>query len=304
MIFEKFYNEAEEYKQNNPIEMVKIEPIKNPMFNSSVLVEDIKNINRMSKEEILKYVKYHFNDILNNAIEKHSKYDIIAFMNIDLLNAILKLVETNQVTIQYYDAIKFNNLIYEYISDNAIDKNQNILDILFSISEIINRFWVPKLRGLGLSRTLANILAIARLSTIEMDVYVKKVDFIIANQPSSIMTIDMITKIFRILYNTEFSSEFGRIFCYFMKDVYYINDKDPEAEEIKKVNNNMNYAALEILNELPEAILNGTLEDYANTFVLFSSINIRFSMQRLPEEFDRINKAIVNLRYALNCIVP
>ena len=304
-IFNKFYSEVEDYENNNEIKVVKIEPQNSPAFNNSVLLKTIKDIPNMDKSELINFVRIHFNSILANA-SNGSPDDILAFTNINLLNAIQSLLYNREIQIQDIDIIRFNALAYQYLTipDDAqtIKKDQIIIDKLFDISECVNEFWLPRLKGLGLSKTLANTLIIARFSNINIKIAVSRIDFIIINQPVELMSQKLILEIFKILY--DIGPEWGRAFTYFMEDVPYIDPRYPNAEDMEEVNSTMELAALELLNELPNEHLYAALINYAETYSLMNVINIRFSMQHLSDDFNRINDAINVLRYDKNCIVP
>ena len=76
-----------------------------------------------------------------------------------------------------------------------------VLNAMLKLGSIVNRANLPRLLGLGLSENLASLLLISRYSDINLNVCVKRVDFIIINQPAELMSERMIEAIFRILYD-------------------------------------------------------------------------------------------------------
>lgn len=304
-VFNKFYSEVENYENTHEIKIVKVDPQNSPVFNNTVLLKNIKDIPNMEKNELLNFVRIYFSSILTNASNGNPD-DILAFTNIDLLNAIISLLYKREIQIQDTDIIKFNALTYQYLTipdDNpVIKKDQAIIDKLFDISEYINEYWLPRLKGLGLSKTLANTLIIARFSNITMKIVVNRINFIIINQPPELMSQKLILEIFKILYDV--GKEWSMAFTYFMEDVPYIDPRYPNSEDMEEVNSTMELAALELLNELPTDYLYSALINYAQTYAIMNIINIRFSMQHLSDDFNRINDAIYSLKYEKNCIVP
>ena len=307
-MFEKYWAEKELYDKNNKVEMVKIIPQNSPMFNRSVFMQTIDNIPQMSDVELRKFINQYFGSILNNTFfgRDNNKY-IACFADARFLDAFIDVI----VTMQYFEKdiiVKCNTICYHYLTLPEHAKDPKIIGRMLRMSSIINRTGLPRLLGLGLSDNLASMILIARYSDLDLNICVKRVDFIIITQPKELMTQKMITEIFKNLFDVM--TDFNRIFPYFMLDIvpdYNENDESTWwfTDEIDEVNSTMNLAVLDILDNLPTPIIRSTLINYAEGYrIVNSNRMVRFSMQRLSDDYYRINNVIYNLCVNENIYVP
>jgi hypothetical protein len=310
MAFEDIYKEMNILNQNNKGEMVKVIPkiSQSPLFNNNILLKTIRDIPNMTDGELRNFISNNFLNILNNVFygEKAQEY-IQYFTDIKFLDAFIDVLQTNQ----FYDndiIVRINNICYDYLTLKTEMKNSEVINRMIRISNIINRINIPRLLGLGLRNDLVSFILIARYSSFKMNICIKRVNFIIITQPKTLMTTEMILEIFRIIYPTPEIWE--RIFQYFMVDVIpEYNENDVNAlwvtESVEEINSRINLAILEILNEQPHHIIRGALINYAEAYRIIN-INkpIRFTMQKLSDDYDRINSIIQILNYDENILVP
>lgn len=309
-LFSKYYQEEEEFAKNNKPEMVKIvPPVNSPVFNRSVLLQNISNVKDMTDTDLRKFIQYNFNNILSNIFTPGSemtKY-VKCFQDQRFLDAFIDVISTMQF-FEKDSIVRCNTICYHYLTLSKEDRDPVIVDRMIHISRIINRTGLPRLLGLGLSDNLANILLIARYSDLDLNICVKRIDFIIITQPKELMSQEMITSIYKILFDVM--REFSRIFQYFMLDVIPdYNEDDPTTywvtEDVDEINSTMNLSVLEILDNLPSQIIRDTLINYAEGYsILGDNKPKRFSMQTLSDDYYRINNVIYMLSCNESIMVP
>ena len=307
-MFDKYWEEKAAYDNNHQKEMVKIVPMNSPTFNRSIFIQTIDSIPQMSDADLRRFIQQHFTSIMNNTFfgQDSARY-VNLFTDVRFLDAFIDVL----VRMQYYEKdtiIKCNTICYHYLTLNDSVKDPRVVSRMIQISNIINRSGLPHLLGLGLNETLVTMLLIARYSDLDLNICVKRVDHIIIRQPKELMSQKMISEIFKSLYNPM--EEFPRIFPYFMLDVLPdYNENIPNTlwitDEIDEVNSVMNLAVLDILDNLPTQLIRNTLVNYAEGYrIVNPNRRVRFSMQRLSDDYYRINDVVYALAEREAIFVP
>ena len=306
--FSNFVKELNESAENNrPVEMVSINT-SSPVFNTSALFKTINDIPNMTNDEIRIFVLNNFISIIQNVFnsDEDTKKYIKCFTNVSFLDAFIEAA-SNQRYFTNDIIIRINNICYDYISLKS-EKDMAVLNRMISIGNVINRANLPRLLGLGLNPDLASILLIARFSSFELDIVIRRVNLIIITQPKTLMNYDMIMQIFKILYGDY--KLWGVIFQYFMFDTipeYNENNINSlwVSEEVEEINSIINLVILQILNETPTPVITQALINYAEYYAMTGRIKpIRFSMRRLSGDYGRIISVIEYLQWAENVYVP
>ena len=306
--FSNFVKELNESAENNrPVEMVSINT-SSPVFNTSALFKTINDIPNMTNDEIRIFVLNNFISIIQNVFnsDEDTKKYIKCFTNVSFLDAFIEAA-SNQRYFTNDIIIRINNICYDYISLKS-EKDMAVLNRMINIGNIINRANLPRLLGLGLNPDLASILLIARFSSFELDIVIRRVNLIIITQPKTLMNCDMIMQIFKILYGDY--KLWGVIFQYFMFDTipeYNENNINSlwVSEEVEEINSIINLVILQILNETPTPVITQALINYAEYYAMTGRIKpIRFSMRRLSGDYGRIISVIEYLQWAENVYVP
>ena len=310
------YNEIEEYEKKNPVELCRIVVTDSPNLYESSFDNKIDLINDMSDDELMEFIRSTYRTILNNvfgANETSKKY-VNIFQNVRFLDIFIKVTESvinNGLAFKYLDSMvvtRINTICYHYITIPNNMKDDNITVRMIRLADIINRGNKPRLLGLGLSNTLASMLLIARYSDINIEICIKRVNFIIITQNPALMSEKMIEEIIRILYNTYYG-EFNKVFIYSMFDVTERDEEDESTywvtEEIEEVDSTLNLVLLNILEQLPQNMIYTILLEYAQTCELsLSKQPKRFSMQTISSDYDRIKYAIDMIFYNTGIVVP
>lgn len=316
MAFEKYWEEKRAYDSANKVEMVKIVPSSSPVFNKSILLGSIYDMNNMSDSELRMFVQNSFRVILNNIFfgSKESVDYINCFTNVRFLDAFIDVVQRFIQQGNYFDRdniAKINNICYDYITFNHSNKNPAVVNRMYMLANIINAPYLPRLLGLGLSNNVANLLLIARWSNLNPKVCVRRVNFIIIGQPKSIMSQEIIVQIMRILYEIDRDQKnYIKVFPYIMMDVLGDYDDADESthwitDEIQEVDSTLSLASLDILNDFTNDNIRHVLINYTEAYqLMYASRPIRFSMRRLSDDYQKINDVVNNLKIFEGIIVP
>lgn len=304
-MFEKFYSELSERKSPEKVEMVRIVPTNSPSFNKSVFIQNINDIPKMNDGELENFIFHHFEAIINNAYNSNNSLDYLKwFTDTRFLDIFINTLSRKFIDIDI--AVKCNKLCYDYISLNT--KDSSVINRMIRISNTINQAYMPKLLGIGINPKLASYILMARFSHLDLSICIRRVNYIIITQPKTDKSYEIISEIFRVIYFDNML--WGRIFQYFMFDVIpekLENDVKthwvtPDVEELNSI---INLVILDILNEKPTSIIGTALRNYAESYRLINYGRlVRFSMQRLSGDYDRINYVVDSLKYNEQIIVP
>ena len=299
-IYKDFWEEANKYDAEHPIQVIKVRVDENPNFNLEILKKNIDHVNDMSDSELRSFIKKCFKSIMRDLFGAEMPKYIKYFQDIRFLNAFIDVVLSLEF-IDKEDIIRINTMCYHYITLPKDKQDYRVLDRMMQLSNIVNKLNIPRLLGLGLSSNLASILLIARYSDIDLNVCVKRVDFIIITQPKELMSEKMIEEIFKILYNVM--DDFHRIFPYIMMDTLpEYDENNPNTfwvtDDIQEVNSTLNLAILNIIDNLPSQTIRVIILNYSEAMsMIYKNQTVRFSLRNLSEDYYRINNIINSIAY-------
>lgn len=299
-IYERFWDEKRQYDADHPVEVVKVRVDENPNFNIAILKQNIDHIDDMNDYELRSFIQRCFKSIMRNLFGKEMPKYIMYFQDVRFLDAFIDVVKSINFLDQE-DIIRCNTMCYHYITIPKEKQDYRVFNRMMELSNTINRYNLPRLLGLGLSSNLASVLLIARYSDLDLNICVKRVNFIIITQPKELMSEKMIEEIFKILYNVM--EDFYRIFPYIMMDVLpEYDENNPNTlwitDEIQEVNSILNLAVLNIIDNLPSDAIRGVLLNYSETTnMIYKDAPVRFSLRNLSEDYYRINNVINNMAY-------
>lgn len=299
-IYKDFWEEANKYDAEHPIQVIKVRVDENPNFNLEILKQNIDHVNDMSDSELRSFIKKCFKSIMRDLFGAEMPKYIKYFQDVRFLNAFIDVVLSLEF-IDKEDIIRINTMCYHYITLPKDKQDYRVLDRMMQLSNIVNKLNIPRLLGLGLSSNLASILLIARYSDIDLNVCVKRVDFIIITQPKELMSEKMIEEIFKIIYNVM--DDFHRIFPYIMMDTLpEYDENNPNTfwvtDDIQEVNSTLNLAILNIIDNLPSQTIRGIILNYSEAMsMIYKNQTVRFSLRNLSEDYYRINNIINSIAY-------
>lgn len=309
MAFDQFWKEQREYNDKHPVEMVKFVPAKDSfMLNKSLFLQTIENVGTMTDVELRKFIQVNFRVILDNVFYGNNPAQYLnCFTDEKFIDAFNDVISTMQ-WFEKDDTIKLNTIAYHYLTLPEQYKNPSIADKMLKMCQTVNKSQIPKLLGLGLSNNLAIMLLIARNSDLNLNICVRRVNFIIITQPKELMSENMISEIFKILYDVF--NQWHQVFQYIMLDVLPEYDENNQStwwvtEEIQEVDSTLNLAVLDILDNLPSQYIKYTLMDYAQGKAIVNpNAKVRFSLRKLADDYYRINEVVQSLEYNDQVYVP
>ena len=294
-VFNKFWDETKKHDADHPVLVAKVRVDESPNFNLSILKQNIDNVDSMSDVELRNFIKRCFKSIMVNLFGKEMPKYIHYFQDVRFLDAFIDVLKSMDF-IEKDDIVRLNTMCYHYITIPKDKQNYRVVSRMMEVSNIINRHNLPRLLGLGLSSNLASILLIARYSDIDLNVCVKRVNFIIITQPKELMSERMIEEILKILYNVL--DDMVRIFPPIMMDILPDYDENNPntlwiSEDIQEVNSTLNLAFLNILDNLPTQTIRSVLLNYTEAMnMVYKNYQVRFSLRCLSEDYYRINNVI------------
>lgn len=265
------------------------------IYDSRILEEKLSkaNIDAMDDIELSKFVKDNIFLIINKIYKDDPTKRYVALFHIpkfvDAWNNALS-------TFDFFDqalAVRCNTICYDYFTWDPKYINPVIVEKMYDMSRIVNRIYLPRMLGLGIPDKLCNDLLVARFSNFNMDICVKRINFILIRQPVEFMTEELMENIIRILFKPE--TDFQKMFKYHMFNV----NPDSTAkdswitEDMEEVDSAMNLSVLNILEALPEPVIFNVIKDYSEGYTAFGCKNkIRFSLRSISYDYPRINMAV------------
>lgn len=271
-------------KNDKPEVFVDADIKDNPALNST-LFEQMLNVNleTISDSYLYDVIKSSYKDILKGIIDRKDNKYLLTFTKprfLTVLNAVL-----NSVAIEHDERLACNKLAYDYCTSHNPD--EYIRNLMFIISKTVNRYYIPGLLGIGLSDNLASYLSLAGFSSRNNIVNVKRVNFIIMNQPSTLMTEQRIVDIYSKLFDFVTPVFEGAMFDYL--DI----DEDWVTDDIELVYSTISLAVLDVLHSIPTNDIIKVLELYSiDNQMLHADEPKRFSIRNIAEDYYKIISAI------------
>lgn len=175
------------------------------------------------------------------------------------------------IKLTYLQMIYCNKLAYDYFTARG-DKDDYIKALLVNLVKTVNRSITPGLIGLGLNEELVSYLTNARLSSLKEPIQVKRLNLIIMNQSTDIMTVQMIIDIYGKLFDRITPLFEGIMYDYWSLEQF-------TGKEMENVYATINIAILEIVNNLPEDIMYHLLRNFYESHQLINlNKRVRFNI--------------------------
>lgn len=256
----------------------------NIFLNPEQFTEKLSNIDSLSDLDLMDVVKKSYSYILEQTYNKNCIY-VPLFTNKRFVESFLQIIRS--VSLLDSQRTTINKICYDYLTLH--DKDEQIVNILFNMSKIVNQNVLPGLLGLGLNEQLSDYLALSRFSSTKELINVKRVNFIIQNQPSQLMTEQMIVNIYCKLFDSVSTLFTGTIVDY--------DEFTEEEEDISLVYSTISNAVLDILETLTLEQIRQVLLSYNITREsYYSGKKMRFTMNALSDDYNRINIVIESLK--------
>lgn len=263
-------------------ELVNVDIVNSPLINT-VFRDRIQNIDKMTDRELYNLLKNSYETLFSDIFIKNDIQYLNMFTNSRFLNMITQIM--GEVQISYINRIYCNKIVYDYLAyDNS---DEYIKSLMLNFSRVVNRDIIPIIVGIGIPENIATELVIARYSSMKELVNVKRLNFVITSSLIDIMTEQTIVFIYEKLFN-----KMTPLFEGIMFDVY-----ECETEESEEIYSRISLAVLDILNGMTSADIRKVLISYSSDYtMLFVDNGVRFSMNSLSYDFERINNIVEQLK--------
>lgn len=258
-------------------------------------LESIKNrlfkLDNLSDQDLYNLIYKTYNYLLDEMfIAKNGELIKFLYTNSRFLMAFNSVLGRPDIKLSYLQTIYCNKLAYDYFTARG-DKDSYIKDLLVNLVKTVNRSVTPSLIGLGLNEELVAYLVNARYSSLKENIQVKRLNVIIMNQPSEVMTVQMIVNIYGKLFDRITPLFDGIMYDYWPSDQFI-------SHEMEDVYATINIAILEIVNNLPEDIMYHLLRNFRETYDLVNlNKKIRFNIYSFSaEDYPRLDYTLGLLR--------
>lgn len=239
-----------------------------------ILVNTIKNINSKSDDEIKYFIYQEHLNILNyDLFMLHQDTRKVAqelFKNVRFLKLFLSVI--GFVNLNRHEIICLNKLAYDYYLLDDENKNDEVRDLLLTISYEINKKQVIQLSAiLGINR--ARLVALIGNSSFKEEKSIKRVCNYLTkgiNLDEIELTLQFVVDIILIFVNVHFTN----IFISIMTDNTIV-----ENENERKIYNLISDAIINILESMTSEDIFKVLYDYYNYLKLVNTPNRRFRMK-------------------------
>lgn len=288
-----FYDDLQKLAETRPVQIHPPASYNSPTFSHESLMHTIYDIPNLSDVQLRNFIQNYYVKILDNVFSGPDRSNhLLCFTDKRFLDAFIDVLQLET----FYDItiiVKCNNICYDYIT--LPNSDPEIVSRMMKISAIVNRPKMPKLIGFGLRQDVAAFILLARYSSFNLEICVRRVNHILRTQPKVIMNLEMITEIFNCLYT---HSDWVPAFQYFMHDVIpEYSENSWVTEEVEEVDSTINLAILDILNSEPTSIISDAIINYAEDRRLINGVKpYKFSLMRLSDDYYRIKGVIEYLK--------
>ena len=259
--------------------------------NVDYIKDRLMNVDKLSDEEVyrLAYKTYHY--VLDEEfIAKNADLIRFVFTNSRFLMNLNSIISRSDINLSLSQIINCNKLAYDYFTARG-DKDEYIKALLLNLAKTVNRQKSPSLIGLGLNEELVNYLVNARYSSLKEEIQVKRLNLIIMNQYSSVMTVQMIVDIYGKLFDRITPLFSGIMYDHWPSDQFF-------SQEMENIYATINIALLEIVNNLPDNIMYHLLRNFYETHVLVNSNKkLRFNIYSFShDDYPRLAYTLETLK--------
>lgn len=259
--------------------------------NIDYLKDRLFQLDKLSDEEVYHLICKTYPYILDEMfIAKNMELIRFLYTNSRFIMTLGNVLSRPETKLNYLQTVYCNKLAYDYFTAN-VEKDGYIRDLLVNLIKVVNRSVTPGLIGLGLSEELACYLTNTRYSSLKENIQVRRLNTFIMNQPSQLMTVQMIIDIYGKL--------FDRITPLFVGIMYdYWSDDQFVNQEMVDIYATINIALLEIVNNLPENIMYHLLKNFYDTHHLMNpDKRLRFNIYSFcKDDYPRLDYTLEVLK--------
>lgn len=261
-------------------------------YNIDYLKNQLLNNDKLSDEGLYQLIRKTYTYVLDEEfIANNANLIRSIFTNSRFLMNFNTAITRPEINLSLSQVINCNRLIYDYLTARC-EKDDYIKALLLNLAKTLNRNKTPGLIGLGLNEELVNRLVNARYSSVKEEIQVKRLNLIIMNQYTDIMSVQMIVDIYGKLFD-----RITPLFSGIMYDHWSLEQfANQEMEDIYAT---INLALLEIVNNLPEDMMYLLLKNFYDTHVLINTDKkLRFNIYSFShDDFPRLSNTLEILRH-------
>lgn len=270
----------------------------NPYLNKDAFKAKMDSLDELSDTELKELVRCSYVNILEHINNRTDMSYIKSFSSARFINCLCNVL-ADRIHNEPHHPLEpelvmcCNKLAYDYItSKNAKEEvKQNFL----TLSRVVNKFSIDMLTRYGIDLDLASLLALARYSTMEESVNIRRLNFIIVQQNPNIMTLAKVVGVYESLF-----SKVRDLFIHTFIDNYdewfeQIKEHNPEMyESTYKMYIREADAAMCILNSTDKFIIKQTIRDLldACSYRRLYSENLRYSLRSIAP-VEGLNSVVV-----------
>lgn len=314
MILENFVKDV--MAMPEPVDnSVQMDLSNDPKINKDLLKQKILHNVEMSDEELAVLLKESYADILKCIFELDDLQYLQFVTTPRFISSLTRIVSSNLKTLEPFTRIHINKLVYDYITSGTIqDTNEQVQymnTLMTNLAKIINEDHIRKLIGVGMDMTTAEYMALARFSSMNESVNIKRVNFIICTTLDK--SFDMNDEQDRaraeqtvINIYTKLFTKLTVLFESTMFDVWDL-EESWVTESISEMYSITTNAMLAILDNMRAADIRTILMTYANDYMSLyapKGYGTRISMRTLSGDYDRIRFIVEGLQHEENIYVP
>lgn len=298
-------------------EMVTMDLINNPMINKDLLKQKILHNVEMSDDELKILLSESYEDILMCVFELDDLQYLQFVTTPRFISNLTKIISSNIRIIKHQTKIHINKLVYDYITRHTnevkTEESEYMNTLMVNLAKIVNEPNIRSLVGVGVDLNTADYLALARFSSTNESVNIRRVNFIICTNLDKMYDIAGNDESERIkaeqLIVNIYTKLFDRVTTLFeatMFDVYNL-EESWVTDSISEMYSLTTLAVLDILDNMPATSIRTVLLSFANSY---SSVfgprgyDARISLRTLSADYSRINFVVEGLMNDEKIYVP
>lgn len=276
------YNDKEQPQKPIPVNLSE-----NMFLNQDLFKFKMDHLDEISDGELRTLVRQYYPTILNHLITRTDLSYIKPFENTRFLTVLCQVLAA-QPFIDSSIITSCNKLAYDYLCCSKAEDSKKSQFI--ALANIVNRDSINLLAAkANLKHDLASLITLARFSTLDETVNIKRMNFIIMQQPANLMTVERIVEIYSALF-----SRIRDLFIYTFIDncetwfTELEETTEDSSKNARKVYTNEADAVMRILNNTDVYIISQVIHDLLDlcSYKNLGSDNLRYSLRSMSQDVN------------------
>ena len=240
------------------------------LYSTTELATAFASIEAMDDYQVYSLVKQYYEIMLDDIFEKKELKQESPFTKLFTIPRFIITLTQVMYTISPDSSVRrrLNKMSYDYLVLSNHDKDKYVETLL--MSKTVNRDRIPKLCALNISEDFSSLLALARYSSENETLNVKRLNKVLMAQPESLLSEQLLVDIYINLFDHVLP-----LFTGVMLDVQSPHNMNENASQIYAL---ISLAILDIMEALP-------MDDIQRGLKMF----IEDKQMRYPDSPTRIN---------------